>query len=465
MSHRKRAAGPAEPGREAGGGAGPAAGSPPGGFSWQVASTVSAPVPKTSDLRVSRRDDRYDLQAVLWKASSLERIRACRRRPLGDVKILDNAGVAHYSGLETCGSIHACPGCSAKIRAERSLHVSTAAASWDRRGNSVWMVTFTAPHDMGMRLRDLYPVIANSFREVLNGNRWYRVKKLADVVGNIRAMETTYGDHGWHPHLHVLFFLRGEPGAAALAEFVTHLRKTWGMAITKAGYRLPSHEHGVMVDRCRSAEEAGRYICKTQDGEGAAVGNELARGDMKDGRGHGRAPFQILRDFREAGLAEFEKTGEVAGDLALWREYEQASKGHKAITPTPGLWALLEVTEEIEDAEQSDEQLAAKEVGGQDVVLLPRDVWQRVVNIRRLPAHLLYCAEQGGARSVLDALEFFGIGVPPDPGLTGSAASDIERWRKRQADAEWSASGGDRLLTGDRLIAVIRREHKVLTTS
>ena len=81
-----------------------------------------------------------------------------------------------------------------------------------------------------------------------------------------------------------------------------------------------------------AAEEAGPYIAKTQDG--GAVGNEMARADLKQGRDGHRTPFEILDDFRWTGDLE---------DLALWHEYERATKGQQAITWSKGLRQMLAV--------------------------------------------------------------------------------------------------------------------------
>jgi hypothetical protein len=303
------------------------------------------------------------------------------------VAIKDNAGVAHYAGLETCGSIWACPVCSAKIRNTRAEEISGAAARWDLAGNSVYMVTFTAPHDLGMKLSALLPVIADSFRAVISGRAWIKLKKSTGIVGTIRSVEVTHGANGWHPHLHVLVFIEGDPGASGLVQLSRHFREKWKRAIVKAGYRAPDEVHGVKIERCMSAAEAGAYIAKTQDGK--APGNELARGDMKTGRNGNRAPFQILEDFRWTGDAE---------DIGLWRAYERATKGHQAITWSKGLRAMLAVEE------KTDEDLAAEEVGGEVIVMIPAKTWREVVAVPGLPAHLLDVAERGGAAAVADAL-------------------------------------------------------------
>ena len=66
------------------------------------------------------------------------------------------------------------------------------------------MITFTAPHDMGMKLKPLLSAIADGFRTVISGRAWIKLRKRLAIIGTIRAMEVTYGEHGWHPDLHVL---------------------------------------------------------------------------------------------------------------------------------------------------------------------------------------------------------------------------------------------------------------------
>jgi hypothetical protein len=351
-----------------------------------------------ADTRLSRRHVRSAQREVLWRESRLERVRKCGRVTLGgDVAIKAQGGVAHYAGLVTCGSVWACPVCSAKIRNARAQEISAAAARWDQAGNSV-LVTLTMPHDFGMRLARLLPVIADGFRSVISGRAWLRVKAAARVAGTIRSVEVTHGLNGWHPHLHVLVFIDGDPGADGLAALGIHMRARWTRYIQAQGYRAPDLAHGVVIERCTSAAEAGAYIAKTQDGK--APGNELARGDLKRGRAGHRTPLEILESFRWTGDIE---------DLALWHEYERASKGHQCITWSKGLRSLLAAPE------RTDEEIAAEEAGGDVLALIPCASWRRVTGIPGLPAYLLDAAERDGAAAVAAALARFGIGLGPGP--------------------------------------------------
>jgi hypothetical protein len=374
---------------------------PAGAPSRHYAKHVSALLPEDADTRLNRRHRRYAQRAILWRESRVERIRKCGRVPVGSeglVAIKANAGVAHYAGLASCGSIWACPVCSAKIRNTRAIEISTAAAVWDLAGNSVYMITLTMPHNFGMRLAKLLPVIADGFRSIISGRAWLRVKKQARVAGTIRSVEVTHGVNSWHPHAHVLVFIEGDPGADGLAVLALHVRERWGRFVVRAGYRSPDDTHGVVIERCISAAQAGAYIAKNQDGR--AVGNELARADLKQGRSGHRTPFEILEAFRWTGDAE---------DLALWHEYERATKGHQAITWSKGLRKLLETPE------RTDEEIAAEEIGGDVIALIEPRAWREIIAMPGLPAFLLDEAERGGSSAVAIVLARYGVQleVPP----------------------------------------------------
>jgi hypothetical protein len=333
----------------------------------------------------------------------LERVRKCGRVTHGgaggDVVTKLREDVAHFSGLTSCGSIWACPVCNPKIRNGRAIEISAAAARWDKRGNTVAMLTLTFPHDMGMRLAALMPLLADGFRSLIRGRPWRRLRDDLGIVGTIRAVEVTHGGSGWHPHAHVLIFMHGELDAAGIAALLLYVRPRWARWITSQGYRLPHDTHGADIGICRSAEEAGNYVAKTQDGRSA--GNEMARGDMKQGRAGSRTPFEILDDFRWTGDVE---------DLALWHEYETATKGHQCITWSPGLRAIVGA-----EAEMTDEQLAEQEIGGDDVAVIPAEVWREVVRIPGLDAALLGACERGGLEAMNKLLGRHGLGhaLPP----------------------------------------------------
>lgn len=328
-------------------------------------------------------------------------------------------GKGYYSGLASCGSIWACPVCSAKIRNRRAEDISKAAANWTNEGNSVVATAFTVPHHKGHKLKDTFAAVAESFRKIQQGKAWQDLRAELGIMGQIRAVEGTYGDNGWHPHIHALFFCSkrryvtseetyttstgktrtrrtygydpGEIDQAGLVRLTLHLRKAWGDAIEAAGFARPSDLHGVDVQLVASAEEAGAYLAKTQDGK--AVGNEVARGDMKTGRKGGRTPFQILDDFRWTGNE---------ADLRLWHEWETVTHGRRAIFWSDHLRALLLPDEDTEEA--TDDEIAAEEVGGEDVALIDKATWKGITARPGLACALLDRLESGGLDSVNELL-------------------------------------------------------------
>ena len=368
---------------------------------WYLAKDVSAWLPPDADVRLSRRNSRYGQRGILWRESRIERVRRCGRVPAGSeaIAVAMANGVGHYRGLQTCGSIWACPVCSAKIRNTRAGEISAATAGWDLGGNAAYMVTLTMPHDAGMKLAALLPVIADGFRSVISGRAWIKLRAATGIVGTIRAVEVTHGVNGWHPHLHVLVFISGQLDAAGLVALGQHVRGKWARFITRAGYRQPDASHGVTIVRCYSAAEAGAYIAKTQDGKG--VGNELARADLKRGAELHRTPLEIL--------ASFAATGDIE-DLALWHEYERATHGRQCITWSKGLRAILSAA-----PERTDEEIAAEEVGGEVVVMIPVGLWRDVTGVPGLPAAILDAAERGGKAAVAALLSGYGFALGSGP--------------------------------------------------
>jgi hypothetical protein len=129
----------------------------------------------------------------------------------------------------------------------------------------------------------------------------------------------------------------------------------------------------------------GQYLAKVQDhyGEASSVSKEMARGDLKK--------------VRQAHLTAFELAeGAVAGvatDVEAWWAYEAATKGRRAMAWSQGLKARFGV----EDLE--DEELAAADIDGDRLALIPIAEWVLVVRQGK-ETHLLDLAEDGGATAV-----------------------------------------------------------------
>jgi hypothetical protein len=124
----------------------------------------------------------------------------------------------------------------------------------------------------------------------------------------------------------------------------------------------------------------GAYLTKVGDDE-ATPGLELARADLKAGRGANRSPFRILEDHM------------LGGDAADWRLFSEwlvVSKGRRTLEWSRGLRALL-----LPDEERTDEEIAAEVDPAVNVAAIAPDVWQELVR-RRLIVPVLGAVEARG---------------------------------------------------------------------
>lgn len=279
------------------------------------------------------------------------------------------------------------------------------------------MVTLTVPHEAGQPLGQLWRSMTLALQAVRSGRAYQQVKADLGIVVSCTAKETTHGPNGWHPHLHLLVFTEKPASADCLFDLLTYTRRAWSAAVQRAGLGRPDPLAGVRVDICYSGADAGLYLAKCQE---HSVGNELARGDLKSaGEGH-RLPFEILADLERFGLVS---------DRDLWAEYEQVMRGKRALVWSRGYREILGM-----DAELTDEEIAAADVGGEPVAVLSQDAWRGLLaagsalvpwSTVKLPAYtaLLEAAERGGLALVNDVLGVLGVPLA-EPSVIAAGLED-----------------------------------------
>ncbi len=361
-----------------------------------------------SNGQLERRRNRKRLRRICRKVTTSHRVAACGYKPIGPVTLMRApSGVCYYAGLMSCGRIWNCPTCRPKILAERAREIRLAVEAHLAGGHTLAFQTFTVSHNMGDRLAPLRRLVGDGFSVVLGGNRWRRLaEELGRKVirrdatgaragrtretyelGTIRTHEVKIGVHGWHPHLHALFFFEGELTDERLERFGRENAQVWARVARERQGRTALLRL-CPIQRVRDGD-IGRYLSKIAD--------EMARGDLKSGalgKAHrGRDPFELLD--------EYDRTGNRRA-LMLWHEWERGMHGARAITWSRGLKQRFHVKE------RSDEEIAAEEVGGQPLIELSAGGWWHF--LRDLPgaeSDLEEVAERGGAeaaRAFLDAL-------------------------------------------------------------
>lgn len=254
---------------------------------------------------------------------------------------------AGYAGIERCGSIWACPHCSAVIRAGRAAEIEQAVSAHQETGGSVLFFTGTLRHHQGDKLEVTMDAILEGWRRLTAGRPWKRIKEKYQVSGYIRSIEVTLGRHSWHPHAHVLMFLDSDISSDQLETLCPKLYELWAACVERAGGKRPT-ERGLDLQKLDSdGKLLARYLSKVQDEkkQGWSAGAEMTRADVKQGRGGSITPFQLLDDHPDYDEQERAR---------LWREFYQVSKGRRAITWSRGLKARCCIGE-VTDADLLDE--------------------------------------------------------------------------------------------------------------
>jgi hypothetical protein len=328
-----------------------------------------------------------------------ERQRDCGGVPIGSqVEIRMKDGSAYYCGLETCGNVWLCPVCSTKIHRRRADELRAALTTWEASGHAASLVTITVPHDLDDPLSKLLDAERAAWKRVTAGAAWQRLKRRLGIAGHVIALEFTWGDeNGWHPHYHVLLAHDEHLDASAIASIHRHVHTRLAASCRDFSLRDPDHLHAERIDPNVSATAAGTYLAK---GDRWTPADEMSRSDLKTGRSGSRTPFQIFADYYQSGDVR---------DRNLWREFGQVIRGLAAVRWSRGLRrAMLGLEAE---PERTDKELAADDVSGELIAVVPPHTWSRI-RLAGLEHTLLVAAERGGFAEVNSLIGHAGRGQP-----------------------------------------------------
>lgn len=364
----------------------------------------------SADDLTTARDKRWRQLLFLQGVTNLDRVGVCRKHRTfvaSNVNLrLGADGVARYGNVQTCGSVWACPLCTVAIRSRRVEQVEAVGRAHLEAGGLLDFGTFTLPHDRDDSLADLMTAARSAWSSMQRTALYRRMKKAGEILGALVAVEITHGYNGWHPHLHVLLFTA--PGVDR-KPLLRAMSRGWQSGVVAAGYRRPSDSHGSQWSSVAGSVEAlASYLQKVQDGQpkaGGSVAAELVRGDAKRGKSAHHAPFQLLELASLGGKtpAQLRKSQRA---LALWREYETATKGRRALTGLPPLLKHYGLAED-----QADDDLAAADAapmpGDKIVCEFTDPEWRSVIRYK-YRVRLLRDAERGGLAAVSESLATLG---------------------------------------------------------
>lgn len=296
------------------------------------------------------RVQRFILQSVARKFLPKSRTDKCLRLRQASKEIQVWQSKEHkttsYSGLQTCGSVWACPVCSAKIAERRRAEIVAAMAAHKAAGGCMNLLTLTAPHQRVDKLVDLLKMQALALKKMFADRTVRKVFAEMGILGQIRALEVTHGrlseiNNGWHPHHHILLFAGSGVDLARfdgpqLKDWAVRLYLRWAACCESAGLGTPSFAHGLKLD---DGSKAAKYVAKW------GLEDEMTKGHTKKAI-NGETPFDFLRSY----LAD--ATDKQAG--ALFKEFAETFKGKQQLRWSPGLKKRFAI------GESSDDELAAQ---------------------------------------------------------------------------------------------------------
>jgi hypothetical protein len=331
-----------------------------------------------------------------------KRIASCMtavRTDWGQVEIRQSAdsGRCYYAGLMACGSVWICPLCATKIQAVRALELKAAIAEGQSQGLTVAMLAPTVSHTLQDDLGSLLDDYTRALSSLLRGRGFRKLKERYGIEGYVRALEVTYGfKNGWHPHAHVLFFLRPDSDLAALE---SDLFPLWEKAVRGRGLGEVSRR----PFKLESATYAHNYVTKLGREWGPA--EELVHSHSKSASGESFSPFDLLAEytFRSASDSKRAQFG------ALFREYANVFHGRRQLQWTQGLKKRLVGADGLTDAEIADS------LGQVDAVLavLTLDDWL-LVRKADYRGEVLLIAELDGVAGIRDTLDALRRGLVPE---------------------------------------------------
>lgn len=351
------------------------------------------------------------------------------------VTIVKQGKHAHYHGLMTCGGVWGCPVCAAAALENYYYKIMAATNGMIANGYRAAMITFTIPHRQQQSakavLANLNAVMAN----FQNQRDYLADCKSAGFGGNIRALEATYGNNGWHWHFHVVAFFKDLTPAEA-ADLEQRWQRRWYESCLRIIPELIPYyptvdeliantdSDGVHFSRRRSgaiwladdAETAAKYICN--------AAKELSAQHHKGKfTGHGSGwhvtPLQLLQSDEE----HFNN---------MYFEYVRAAKGKYRIYISPYVRRRCGVDVNAE-AERLHAANAENFTRPEAVCTFGVISWSDVVRVEHeqnvpLRAIILVQALNGGAGAVIRLCNRFNIdtsdiSVPAEAELVATATT------------------------------------------
>ena len=291
------------------------------------------------------RSQRFELLKHSQEIVSFHRVSNCLNKRIDkdkDIGVMFNPvrSTAQFSNLQRCGSLWACPVCANQISQKRKQELGQAVNAHRKNGGDVVMLTLTTPHQYHDELSMILDMQAMARKRFWQVTAIQNILKSWGCIGHITALEITHGLNGFHPHYHILLFIRSGVDFQKEKSF---FYKKWAWACEKSGLGLPSEKHGLDL---RDGSHADKYITKW------GLADEMTRSVVKVGKSKSNTPFDLLR---------LSKNGDENARY-LFMLYIAGTKGKRQLMWSRGLKSLFNIDDVTDDVIVNETEKVSEEV-------------------------------------------------------------------------------------------------------
>jgi hypothetical protein len=286
----------------------------------------------------------FILQDQSAKLLPTERVRYCLKNRVSKLeprKIVytQNTDKTHWDNVQRCGSIWACPVCAKQVTEVRRAELVKAKDLWlkENKEHSIMLLTLTTPHTIKDDLNKLLKQQARALKYFFGDRLGIKILGAMGKFGFIKSTEVTTGDNGFHPHYHILLFLKRYLSCFERDTFKRLLFDHWANCCIKAKIPAPNEKHGLDL---RNGDFASKYIGKW------GLEHELTKSHSKKGKKGSLTPFDLLN------LSIQDEPINGVKPSYLFKKYYEAFKGKRQLFWSKGLKDYFKINE------VSDEEIA-----------------------------------------------------------------------------------------------------------
>ncbi len=332
--------------------------------------------------------DRKSMHAILHCGSRVLKV--------GDgyepgVFVLANKETARFWGTLTCKNPWICPVCSARQMSKYATDVAVAIDALKAQGQSAFMITFTIPHTSGMPCDETTEILFDTWHDFhIRGNSnlknkekdWKHADPFAtfcetfNCIHRIRVGEFTWGEHGWHPHFHCLFFV-DEKNFDLVKGWADILNKRWLEVAKRKTIKIWTKRYHdkkkatkraeIMFAKADKVGSKGAYISVDKKGNvikqessmyicGWGADKEVTGNYRQKATGDGHlTPYQMLQNAQKAEDGETEERW-----LDLYMEFARTIKLHNRRRISFGNSGLRKIIDEYKLTNDYQETLKKK---------------------------------------------------------------------------------------------------------